>query len=69
MNRLLEFFEDEDQRLSMSRALMFLAFWPGAWITLTLKTETALSIFLGSFVTGYVFSKGIDSRKKPNAPE
>ena len=58
--RLSEFFEDDGGRLSMTRLLCFLSFWPSTVIALRDGTEATLSWYLGAFVIGYIGGKGAD---------
>lgn len=55
--RWIEFFEGDNNRLSMSRLLMFLSFFPATYEVIMLKSETALGYFLGAYVLGYVGGK------------
>ena len=53
--RLIELFEGgKENRLSMSRLLMFMSFWPSSWVLVTNPTETMLGLYLGAFIGGYV---------------
>ena len=58
--RVVEFFESEDRRLSMSRLLCFMSFFPATVVVLRDGTEATLSWYLGSFVLGYIGGKGAD---------
>lgn len=58
--RWVELFEGAGRRLSMSRLLVFLAFWPSCYVLVTSPTETMLGIFLGAFVANYVGGKSAD---------
>jgi hypothetical protein len=58
--RWIELFEGNGRRLSMSRLLVFLAFWPSAWITLENPTEAMMGLFLGAFVVNYLGGKSAD---------
>ncbi len=60
MGRLVEFFEGDDGRLSMTRLLCFLSFFPATVILLRDGTADTLSWYLGAFVLGYVGGKGAD---------
>lgn len=60
MERLAEFFEAEDGRLSMTRLLCFLSFFPASVVVLRDGTENTLAWYLGAFVLGYVGGKGAD---------
>ena len=58
--RWIELFEGNGRRLSMSRLLVFLAFWPSAWVTLGNPTEAMMGLFLGAFVANYLGGKSAD---------
>lgn len=60
MNRLMEFFESDDKRLSMTRLTVFLSFFPSSYVLISTKSETALGWYLGAYVLGYVGGKGAD---------
>lgn len=59
-HRFVEFFESEDGRLSMTRLLCFLSFFPAAYIAITHPTSDIYGFFLGTYVLGYVGGKGVD---------
>jgi hypothetical protein len=58
--RFVEFFEGNGRRLSMSRLLVFLAFWPSAWVMLKNPSEAMVGLFLGAFVVNYLGGKSAD---------
>lgn len=58
--RLLEFLEDDRDRLSLSRMLSFLSFWPASWVLLKIPTEGMLGIYLTAYGVAYLGGKGID---------
>ena len=58
--RIIELFEGAKNRLSMSRLLMFLSFWPASYVLIVEPTEGMLAIFVGAFVLGYIGGKGAD---------
>lgn len=60
MTRLAEFFEAEDGRLSMTRLLCFLSFFPASVVVLRDGTESTLAWYVGAYVLGYVGGKGAD---------
>lgn len=69
-----EFFEAGGGRLSMSRLLCFLAFWPAAWVVVAKPSADTLGWFLGAFVLGYVGGKSADAvftggKGKDRAPD
>jgi len=65
--RFDEFFEGEDRRLSMTRLLMFLSFWPAAVVVVYEHSEATLGWFLSAFVASYIGGKTADkiSQMKP----
>ena len=66
--RFVEFFEGENQRLSMTRLMMFLAFFPATYVVIDTKDIDGLGWYLGAFVLGYIGGKGMDvmtARIKP----
>lgn len=60
MMRLLEFMEDERDKLSMGRLLSFLSFFPASLVLLSLPSEGMLGIYLTAYGVGYLGGKGID---------
>jgi hypothetical protein len=60
-NRWLEFFEGENNLLSMTRLLCFLSFFPSTMVVLWTMSENALGWYLGAYVLGYVGGKGCDA--------
>lgn len=58
---MLEFFQGEDGRLSMTRLLCFLAFFPATYLTIILGTETAQGIYLSTYALSYLGGKGFDA--------
>lgn len=70
MNRWVEFFEGDNNRLSMSRLMMFLSFFPATYALLRLMSDTALGYFLGAYVLNYIGGKVGDAMKqKPKENE
>lgn len=61
MTRLLEFLEDDASKLSLSRLLSFLSFWPASWVLLVLPTEGMLGIYLTAYGVAYLGGKGLDA--------
>lgn len=55
--RAMEFFEGEGKALSMARLLVFLAFWPAAYVVVIKPGADTLTIFLTAFVAQYGLSK------------
>ncbi len=60
-SRLIEFFEGDNGRLSMTRLTCFMAFFPATYLLLVAGTENMLLYFLGAFVVGYIGGKGFDA--------
>jgi hypothetical protein len=60
-SRFIEFFEDEDNQLSMSRLLCFMSFFPATLVVILTLSVDALGWYLGAFVVGYVGGKGADA--------
>ena len=60
MTRLLEILEDDASKLSLSRLLSFLSFWPSSWVLLRMPTEGMLGIYLTAYGVAYLGGKGID---------
>lgn len=58
--RLVEFFEGDSGRLSMTRLLCFLSFIPASYVILKEPSEGMLGWYLGAYVLGYVGGKGAD---------
>ncbi len=58
--RWIEFFADNDNRLSMSRLTVFMSFWPATLLVMRLGSEMALGLYLGTYVGGYSASKVTD---------
>lgn len=58
--RCHEFFEGDNNRLSMMRLTAFLAFWPSSYVVIETRSETALGWFLSVYVLGYVGGKACD---------
>ena len=67
MKRWIEFFEGENQRLSMARGLTFASWWPASAIAVWIHTTESLSVYLGAFVLNSVANKAIDIRGRKNA--
>ena len=61
MMRLLELLEDSDSKLSLSRLLSFLSFFPATWVLLKMPTEGMLGIYLTAYGVGYLGGKGLDA--------
>jgi hypothetical protein len=62
-NRLIQFFEGDNGRLSMARLTMFAAFFPASYVMVTHPSEGMMGWYVGGFVLGYVGGKGMDVMK------
>lgn len=60
MSRWHEFFEGENNRYSMARALSFMAWFPSTLVLLYLKTTEALGLYLTAFVLNSIGNKVAD---------
>lgn len=59
-----EFFEGNDQRLSMTRLLCFMSFFPSSFVLLSSPTENMLLYYLASFGVAYIGGKSADAVTK-----
>jgi hypothetical protein len=59
--RSIEFFEGGDGRLSMTRLLMYLSFWPAAYIACADRGSETYGWFISAYVFGYLGGKGADA--------
>lgn len=55
--RVMEFFEGEGSTLSMARLLVFMSFFPAAYVVIIKPGSDTLTIFLTAFVAQYGLSK------------
>lgn len=60
MSRWIELFEGSGRRLSMARLLVFLAYFPLAYVLVNNPTEGMAGIFAGAFVINYLGGKSAD---------
>ena len=61
MSRIGEFFEGGPRdRLSMSRLVVFMSFWPATYVLIRTPTDTMMGLYLGAFVLSYLGGKGAD---------
>lgn len=65
MSRFVEFFEGDNGRLSMTRLLCFLSFFPSSFVVLKTLNENALGWYIGGYVVGYVGGKCADIGMRP----
>lgn len=59
----LQFFQDENGRLSMSRLLCFMSIFPASYTMVHINTSDALGWYVGAYVLGYVGGKGAEILK------
>lgn len=59
-----EFFQDDNGRMSMSRLLCFMSFFPASYALFSINNESALGWYVGAYVLGYVGGKGADVFKR-----
>lgn len=67
MKRLTQFFEGEGGILSMSRLLMFMAFFPSTYVLL--KNQSALQWYLLAYGASYIGGKAADAYMSNNQPQ
>lgn len=67
MDRVIEFFEGENNRLSMARLLTFLSFIPASCMLVKIGTAEALGYYLGAYVLNYIGGKACDIKGRINA--
>jgi hypothetical protein len=60
MSRFVEFFEGENNRLSMTRLTVFLSLFPSSYVVVATESPDALGWYIGGYVLGYVGGKGAD---------
>jgi hypothetical protein len=65
--RWLEFFEGDNNRMSMSRLLSFLSLFPATTVLIYIHSEEALAYYLSAYTLGYVGGKFAD--RKPRFQE
>lgn len=61
---LSQYFEDDSERLSMTRLLCFLSFWPASYVVIATTSHEALGWYLGAYVGGYTGGKWADAWKR-----
>jgi len=57
MRRLVEFFEGAGNRLSMTRLLCFLSFFPASYVVILDHEADTLGWYIGGYVLGYIGGK------------
>lgn len=64
-----QFFEGENERLSMPRLCMFLSFWPATYVMLATMNENIFGWYLSAYAAAYGVASvsGALSRGKKNA--
>lgn len=71
LKKFWQFFEADDGRMSMTRLLCFLAFWPSSYKLILIDSKDVADAFmwyLGAFVLGYVGGKFADAKAAAGAP-
>lgn len=63
--RFIEFFEDQDGGLSMTRLLCFISIFPASYVVIVTQNDNTLGWYLSAYVLGYVGGKVTDAFKKP----
>jgi hypothetical protein len=58
--RIAEFFEGEDNRLSMGRLTMFLSFFPSSYVLIYNPNDMMFGWYVSAYVLGYVGGKMSD---------
>lgn len=71
--RWVQFFEGENNRLSMTRLLCFLSFFPASYVVIEDSASETLGWYVGGYVLGYVggkFSDKVGGKNdgQPNQP-
>ena len=62
--RLIEFFESDEGRMSMSRLLMFMSFFPATYVLIKTLDIEALWAILSAFCGVYGVGKVADRKKR-----
>jgi len=68
ITRYIEFFEGDNGRLSMTRLLCFLSFFPASYVVIADLSDSTLGWYLGAYVLGYVGGKGFDAIQNKATP-
>lgn len=67
-NNVNEFFQGEDGALSMTRLMVFLSYFPAAYVAVATKSETMASAILTAYVVQYGIARFHDVKQtKANA--
>ncbi len=61
LKRVAEFFEGQDNRLSMTRLLAFMSFFPASSVLAVSHSDTALTVYLTAYVAQLVGGKTADA--------
>jgi hypothetical protein len=61
MSVMAEMFQNAHGRVSLTRLMFFLSFFPATYIVVKNPTEGMLGLYLGAFAVSYVSGKGIDA--------
>ena len=69
-DRFYEFFLGENDLMSMSRLLPFMAFFPASYVLIKTMNEAIFGWYVSTFAAMYLGGKGIDGfRKLPEMKE
>jgi hypothetical protein len=73
MKRLIEFIEDKNGKLSLTRVLPLLAFFPATYVLVEQTHQGKLddmfmAVYLGAFVLHFVGGKVAENLKNASAP-
>lgn len=61
IKRVAEFFEGDNKRLSMTRLLAFMSFFPASSVLGVSHSDTALTVYLSAYVVQLVGGKTADA--------
>jgi hypothetical protein len=56
---LKEFFHDEKQKMSMSKLLLFMSFFPATFVLIHTPTDSMFSGYLYAYALSYAVGKGL----------
>lgn len=65
--RYIEFFQGENNQLSMMRLMVFCSFFPASYVVCYLRSTEALAVYLGAYVGGAIGGKVADVKGRTNA--
>lgn len=64
--RWIEFFEDDANRLSMTRLMLFGSFFPASIVVCYIRTAESLGVYLAAYAGLAANNKWVENRKKNN---